>query len=161
IAVFANEAPTGPLLLCAAILAVPLVWRTQASLELLAEPTAEHTPGRLWITVGLMCLPLGGLLYALLAPHDVATAAGQCYAESHVGSSLVGPALYYRSPEAVPGLDFESHYGIGHAYAFSLVTGSHGFEKTMERYVLFVLVVSVAYFLSAFLVLTDWLRSPW
>jgi hypothetical protein len=104
---------------------------------------------------------LVGLLHAVYAPADLAGAAGECVTELHVASYLVGPAQYFRAPEVVPGLDFESHYGIGHAYGFSLVMGSDGLQSVMERFVLFVLVVTLAYFLSAYLVLTDWLRNPW
>ena len=60
-----------------------------------------------------------------------------------------------------PGLDFESHYGIGHAYVFSYLIGDGGLQQTLETYVLFVLTVVILYFLSAFLVLTDWLQNPW
>jgi hypothetical protein len=87
--------------------------------------------------------------------------ASECNTELHVASYLVGPALYYRAPDVVPGLDFESHYGIGHAHAFSLVMGSAGLEKALQRYVVFILVVSILYFLSAMLVLTDWLQNAW
>jgi hypothetical protein len=116
---------------------------------------------RLWLTAALLCVPLTALLYGLLGPHDVPTVASECNTELHVASYLVGPALYYRAPGVVPGLDFESHYGIGHAHAFSLVMGSAGLEKALQRYVLFVLVVSVLYFVSAMLVLTDWLQNAW
>ena len=78
-----------------------------------------------------------------------------------MASYIVGPAQYYRAPGVVPGLDFESHYGIGHAYAFSFLIGDGGLQQTLETYVLFVLAVVILYFLSAFLVLTDWLNSPW
>jgi hypothetical protein len=97
----------------------------------------------------------------VFAPHDLASAASECSAEAHVGSYLVGPPQYYRAPGVVPGLDFESHYGIGHALAFSRVMGNGGLQSVLQRYILFVLLISVAYFLSAHLVLTDWLRSPW
>ena len=36
-----------------------------------------------------------------------------------------------------------------------------GLEKALQRYVVFVLAVSVLYFVSAMLVLTDWLRNAW
>ncbi|MCE9561366.1 MAG: hypothetical protein K8U57_04870 [Planctomycetes bacterium] len=155
-------------LLCAGLLAIPLltcIGRTRkvneevVTLQSLADTSSSSK--RMWIHTGVLCLPLTALLYGLLAPHDLPTAAGECYTESHVASYLVGPALYYRAPNAVPGLDFESHYGIGHAYTFSLVMGSHGFERTMERYIAFVVVVTMLYLLSGFLVLTDWLRNPW
>ena len=65
------------------------------------------------------------------------------------------------APGVVPGLDFESHYGVGHAYTFSLVMGNRGLEKTLERFVLFVMVACILFYLSAFLVLTDWLQNIW
>jgi hypothetical protein len=121
---------------------------------------ASASPSRrLWLAAGMLCLPLSALLYGVIGPHDVPTVASECNKELHVASYIVGPAMYYRAPGIIPGLDFESHYGIGHAYAFSFVMGSGGLEKTLERYVLFVLVVCILYYLSAFLVLADWLRS--
>jgi hypothetical protein len=162
--VFSTAPDVLRLLLCGGVLSVPLAWRVASGgADIPAPPACQTSPSpkRMWSTAGALCVPLAALLCGLLAPHDLAAAAGEFYTESHVGSYIVGPALYYRDPTAVPGLDFESHYGIGHAYTFSLVMGGHGFEKTMQRYVLFVLVVTVAYLLSAFLVLTDWLRSPW
>ena len=85
--------------------------------------------------------------------------ASECNCEPHVASYIVAPALYFRAPGVVPGLDFESHYGVGHAYVFSLVMGRGGLQETLERYVLFVLIVCILYYLCAFLVLTDWFRS--
>ncbi|MFO0822110.1 MAG: hypothetical protein U0792_03155 [Gemmataceae bacterium] len=151
------------LMLCAAFLTVPLLasrlrFPREAQQPITDTPTS---PMRLWLTAGILALPLTALLYGVLSPHDVATVAGDCYDESHVASYLIGPSLYYRAPDAVPGLDFESHYGIGHAYTFSLVMGHHGFERTMQRYVLFVGIVAGLYLLSAFVVLTDWLQNPW
>ena len=115
----------------------------------------------MWLMTSFLCLPLIALLYGFLGPHDVPTVASECNTELHVASYIVGPALYYRAPGVVPGLDFESHYGIGHAYTFSLVMGSHGLQHTLERYVVFLLVVTILFYLSALFVLTDWLRSPW
>jgi len=168
------SANTEPLqfLICSVLLSIPAVarvWRTRSSNCPVAnnsegiapEAKPEHTSSKIWIIAGLLCLPLTGLLYGLLAPHDLAAAAGEYYDESHVASFLIGPALYYRAPDAVPGLDFESHYGIGHAYTFSRVMGNHGLERTVQRYVTFVMVVTIFYLLTAFLVLTDWLRNPW
>ncbi|WP_439621596.1 hypothetical protein [Gemmata sp.] len=169
--VFTTAPDVVRLLMCAGVLTLPLAWRVLGErgaspprVPGVASPRcadAPRSPKRMWATAGVLCVPLAALLYGLLAPHDLAAAAGEFYTESHVGSYIVGPALYYRDPTAVPGLDFESHYGIGHACTFSLVAGTHGLEKTMQRYVLFVLVVTLLYLLSGFLVLTDWLRSPW
>ncbi len=167
--VFSVSANVLRLLLCMGLLSLPLLalmWRTRSLSDgvlLQNQPIAETPPSskKMWIIAGVLCLPMTGLLYGLLAPYDLASAAGEFYEESHVASYLIGPALYYRAPDAVPGLDFESHYGIGHAYTFSFVMGNHGFERTMQRYVVFVLVVTSLYLLSGFLVLTDWLRNPW
>ena len=101
------------------------------------------------------------MLYAALAPYDAPTLASTCYPESHVGSYLVGPAI----PPAVaghrPGLDFESHYGIGHAHTFSPSWAGGGLERTLQRYVLFVFAVTALYFRRTHLVLTDWFGNPW
>ncbi len=163
--VFTTEFDTGRLFICAAILAIPLLWRNSVGTEqgatLRTIPMPEAMPRRAWLVSGLLCVPLTAVLYGLLAPYDIPTTAAECYAESHVGSYLIAPALYYHAPHAVPGLDFESHYGIGHAYTFSHVMGSKGFERALNRYVLFVLIVTILYFMSALLVLSDWLRNPW
>ncbi|WP_439621597.1 hypothetical protein [Gemmata sp.] len=123
-------------------------------------PSPARGEGKKWLTAAALCVPLAALLYGALAPADLAQTAWECNVESHVASYLVAPAQYYRAPDAVPGLDFESHYGIGHAWAFSRVMGSDGLQSVLERYVLFVLFVSIAYFISAHLVLTDWLGNP-
>jgi len=157
--VFAGKLVLGKMLTCAGILTIPLL-RKPARLTPL--PVSEvAASGRIWLTAALLCLPLAALLSGVFAPADLAATAWECNVESHVASYLVGPAQYFRAPEAIPGLDFESHYGIGHAYAFSCVMGSNGYQSVLERFVLFVLVVSIAYFLTAQLVLTDWLRNPW
>jgi hypothetical protein len=167
-AVFAAEFAVGRLLACAGVLAVPVVLsrvapagmpvRTPGAPAFLPVPRKDRT---MWLTAGLLCVPLAALLYGLLGPHDVPTVASECNTELHVASYLVGPALYYRAPDVVPGLDFESHYGIGHAHAFSRVMGDAGLEKALQRYVVFILAVSILYFVSALLVLTDWLQSAW
>jgi hypothetical protein len=162
--VFKGHTNLDRFLATAAILSLPLLRRSSRPLSDLDESPppvdeAARCRRRMWRTAGLLCMPLAGLLYGVLGPHDVATVASECNSELHVASYIVGPALYYRAPGVVPGLDFESHYGIGHAYSFSFIMGSGGLEKTLQRYVLFVLIVCILYYLSAFLVLTDWLRS--
>jgi hypothetical protein len=179
--VFAAESSIERLLACAGVLAVPAfgsfsAWRGRDACTTPTHPRAAETaaphglvtvadspgsPETMWRTAWLLCLPLALLLVGLLGPYHVPTVASECNTELHVASYLLGPSLYYRAPGTVPGLDFESHYGIGHAYAFSFVVGGGGLQKTLERYVVFLLVVSVLYFLSAMLVFTDWLRSPW
>src|SRR5262249_20697689 len=152
--VFAGKFVTGRLFTAGAILLAPLVHRLFARVrsESDTEPPQSANdptlpiPRQTWAVAGGLCLPLAALVAGVLAPADLAAAASECYAESHVGSYLVGPALYYRSPGAVPGLDFESHYGIGHAYAFSLVMGDGGLPSVLERFILFVLIVTVLYF---------------
>jgi len=147
----------------AAILSLPLLRRyfrpDTSAMESPAIPEVDHSSRRMWLMAGVVCLPLTALLYGVTGPHDVATVASECNKELHVASYIVGPAMYYRAPGIVPGLDFESHYGIGHAYSFSFFMGKGGLENTLQRYVLFVLVVCILYYLSAFLVLTDWLRN--
>ncbi|HVL15257.1 MAG TPA: hypothetical protein VM529_21985, partial [Gemmata sp.] len=166
--VFLGKLVTGRLWTCAGILAVPLAswpWRRRAATGATCESPSPHdhprTDRKLWLTAGVLCVPLAGLLYGLLGPHHVPTVASECNTELHVASYLVGPALYYRAPGLAPGLDFESHYGIGHAHAFALVAGDGGLQGVLERYVIFVFAVTAVYFLSAMLVLTDWLRSAW
>lgn len=167
--VFHAHPSLGRLLGVAAVLAVPLIWRflrARAVGPTTSDPpdeTAQNRPAPriVWTTAALLSLPLAASLYGLLAPYDVPTTAAECNDELHVASYIVGPALYYRAPGLVPGLDFESHYGIGHARAFALVMGDGGLQLTLERYVVFLLVVVLLYYLSAFFVLTDWLRNPW
>ncbi|MBA4189948.1 MAG: hypothetical protein C0467_18340 [Planctomycetaceae bacterium] len=164
--VFMGKLLFGRMFTCAWILAVPLLsllWRGRSSSQTNAAPV-DGAPGLsklTWFTSGLLCVPLAVVLYGVFAPADIAATAWECNVEAHVASYLVAPAQYYRALEVVPGLDFESHYGIGHAYAFSLVMGSNGYHSVLERFVLFVLVVTIAYFLSAQLVLTDWFGNPW
>ena len=162
--VFKGQTNLERFLAAAAILALPLLRRVphQAPSDLLPPQLPAVTPmpaKRMWISAGLVCLPLTLLLYGTIGPHHVATVASECNKELHVASYIVGPALYYRAPGVVPGLDFESHYGVGHAYTFSLVMGNRGLEKTLERFVLFVMVACILFYLSAFLVLTDWLQN--
>ncbi|MCE9561365.1 MAG: hypothetical protein K8U57_04865 [Planctomycetes bacterium] len=189
--VFAGKLVLGKMLTCVGILTIPLLTRRPRSPSFVLSPSplgggvgegsskepnpptpfpkkeggagiADGSPSaRMWPSAITLCLPLAALLYGVFAPADLAATAWECNVESHVASYLVGPAQYYRAPEVVPGLDFESHYGIGHAYAFSCVMGSGGYQSVLERFVLFVLIVSIAYVLTAQLVLTDWLQNPW
>lgn len=162
--VFKGETNLDRFLAIAAILSLPLFRRAPrpAPTDEPLSPVVDATPPssrRMWIAAGIVSFPLTLLLYGVVGPHHLATVAGECNNELHVASYIVGPALYYRAPGVVPGLDFESHYGVGHAYVFSFVMGSGGLEKTLERFVLFVLVACILFYLSAFWVLTDWLRS--
>ncbi len=165
--VFAGKMVLGRMLTCAAILSVPMLRRTRSVSDGVGlanqHPVADSpgSPKPTWLTSGLLCVPLAVVLYGVFAPANLAATAWECNVESHVASYLVGPAQYYRAADAVPGLDFESHYGIGHAYTFSRIMGSDGYQSVLERFVLFVLIVSIAYFLSAQLVLADWLGNPW
>jgi hypothetical protein len=166
--VFSANPSIERLLACAGILALPLMrlsWQTQSEGDEASGAPASvppaASPRTLWFTAAILCLPLTALLYGLLGPHHVPTVASECNTELHVASYILGPALYYRAPEAVPGLDFESHYGIGHAYAFSHVMGDRGLQRALERFVLFMLALTTLYYLSALFVLTDWLQNPW
>ncbi len=173
--VFHGKLATGRTITATAFLLVPLLGMIFQRLMMSYRdphvgPATESVPAPLaiqmnarkqWLTAALLCVPLAGVLYGVFAPCDLAATAWECNVESHVGSYLIGPAQYYRSQGVIPGLDFESHYGIGHAYAFSLVMGDDGLRCVLERFVQFVLVISIAYFISAYLVLTDWLGNPW
>jgi hypothetical protein len=163
--VFVGKFVTIRLLDCAAILAVPLLLRTRNTAVALPRMAACETqlesPRPSWFAAGVLSLLLSAILYGTLAPHDVGSVASECNTELHVASYIIGPALYYHAPGIVPALDFESHYGIGHAYTFSLVMGSHGLQTALERYVVFLLAVTILFYLSALWVLTDWLRNSW
>lgn len=139
------------------VLALPLVWGVGRRTP--AEPAEPAEPGYPWVGALAYGVPLAAVLVTLLWPFDLATAGSYCREQVHVASYLVGPALYYNAPGVVPGLDFESHYGAGHAYAFSCLAGG-GILRTMAAYVAFLVVVTVLYFLSAFFVLTDWFGRP-
>ena len=100
--VFKGQTNLERFLAAAAILALPLLRRVpiQAPSDLPATPRTEKTPipaKRLWISAGLVCLPLTLLLYGTIGPHHVATVASECNKELHVASYIVGPALYYRA----------------------------------------------------------------
>lgn len=161
--VFAADPSIERLLACAGVLSIGVVFRARSVHDAVISTIAEVSGSdrMIWRTAALLCVPLTLVLVGLLGPHHVPTVASECNTELHVASYLLGPSLYYKAPGVVPGLDFESHYGIGHAYAFSFAVGSGGLQKTLERYVVFLLVISVLYFLSAFLVLTDWLQNSW
>lgn len=153
------------LLLAVVVLLIPFIFRiTQPADAELADdrPAMSRTrQSRMWITSGALSLLLGLILIGLVGPYHIPTVASECNTELHVASYVVGPSLYYRAPGVVPGLDFESHYGIGHAYAFSFAVGSGGLQRTLERYVVYLLIITVLYFISAQLVLTDWVQNPW
>jgi hypothetical protein len=163
--IFAGHFDGKRFLLAAVALHLPLWLRSRYSnQETRAVPYHTQRSGnttRMWALSALLSALFGLALVGIIGPYDIPTVASECNTELHVASYLIGPSLYYRAPGVVPGLDFESHYGIGHAYAFSYLVGSGGLQKTLERYVVFLLVISLLYFISALLVLTDWLQSAW
>ncbi len=103
-------------------------------------------------------LALLGMLAFFYGPRDVETLADRFTTDFHVSSYVIGPALYYQSPSQVPALDFESHYGIGHAYTFSFLLGP-SLHVTLCRYVWSLFAVTAFFYLSAYVVLGSLLRS--
>jgi hypothetical protein len=158
---FRDNKPVAYRLPLLAVLLPPLAWglgrRSPVPAGVPDRPVAPS--GYPWTTTVLLGLPLTGLFIAFLWPFHATIAGSYCQDQTHVASFLVGPALYYRAPGVVPGLDFESHYGIGHAYLFSFFCPD-GLIETMGAYVVYMAVVSILYFLSAYLVLVDWFRRP-
>ncbi len=68
------------------------------------------------------------------------------------------PALYYLNPELLPGVDFESHYGVGHAYVFSFFLGD-SLHATLRNYVFFAFLTLMCFYISAYLILSNMMRS--
>jgi hypothetical protein len=98
-------------------------------------------------------------LVFLLVPRDVPAYADTLAGETHLASYCFGPALALRDPAKVPGLDFESHYGVGHVYCFSFLGGTD-YHAMLCHYVWFVIAVLMVYFLGMYGMLLDCLRSP-
>jgi hypothetical protein len=119
-----------------------------------AVPGPSDLGGRLPLAVLLL-----GLLVVLLFPLRPGHLADTLWANIHTSSYCLAPALYYLKPGTVPGLDFESQYGIGHAYVFSFFLGS-SFRATVCAQVWFLFLVSSFYYLTAYAVLARFLGSP-
>lgn len=114
-------------------------------------------PSTPWRRTLFMATFIGLIIFFLLPwkPHKFADA---FLLESHLSSFLIGPSLSMLRAGAVPGFDFESHYGIGHAYVFSYLLGPT-MHTTLTAYLWFLFAVLLVYHLSAYVVLRDLLRS--
>lgn len=121
-----------------------------------AQPMPQTPRTRAYWT-GLVLLI--GLLVVFLLPRRVGSFADALAGEAHLASYFIGPALSLLDPDKVPGLDFESHYGVGHAYAYSFFLGAN-YHKALCGYVWFAFAVLSFYFVSAYVVMNGWLRSP-
>ena len=141
-----------------AVLAPPLGWGVRR-LRGESPMPLSRAANVSWAGTVFFGIPLFAILALVLWPAHLTTAAGSCRDQGHVAIYLVVPALYYHAPGTVPGLDFESLYGLGHAYSFSFFCGD-GLIATMAAYVAFMVVITILYFLSAYLVLTDWFGHP-
>jgi hypothetical protein len=76
--------------------------------------------------------------YLLITPHsfsDIATTLNG----PHDGSYLFIPALDFLAHPAAPGIDFESHYGIGVPWLYSFFLGNN-FEISARHAVAFMCV---------------------
>lgn len=100
---------------------------------------------------------LSGLLAIFFLPRNINATANALTTELHL-TNFFGPVLCLRDPAKVPGLDFESLYGVGHAYCYSFFFG-HSHHAALRSYVWFMFAVIAFYNLSAYVVLSQWLRS--
>jgi hypothetical protein len=80
--------------------------------------------------------------------------------DPHVGSYLIVPALGYLSPVAVPGVDFESHYGLGLPFLFSWFLGN-SFEETSYRAAIFLWSLTIAFYASLYLMARTMVEEIW
>lgn len=88
------------------------------------------------------------LVAASLAPASFSSLA-TTLTDPHVGSWLMVPAINSLSPQAITAVDFESHYGLGHALLFSKLVGN-SFEQTTYRAAFYLWALCVAFYASVF-----------
>ncbi|MBE9116862.1 hypothetical protein IQ249_13225 [Lusitaniella coriacea LEGE 07157] len=79
---------------------------------------------------------------------------------SHVASFILSPSLYYLSPGATPTIDFESHYGVGHAWLFSNFL-SNSLESSSYNLIIFFVACLFFFYATVLFILFDLLESPW
>ncbi len=164
-AIFQSTPLTIPLVL--AILALSVPWLGCASRTEWACTLATFVHQRCWKCISsirsplldrlLLAICLEGLLFFFLFPLDVGTYASHFYQLAHIASYLVGPALSYLNPQSVPALDFESHYGIGHAYTFSYFLGN-SLHCTLCHYIWFLFLTISFFYISTYFVLAAFFR---
>jgi hypothetical protein len=69
--------------------------------------------------------------------------------DPHIGSWLFAPAINSLSTSSVTAVDFESHYGLGHALLFSKFLGN-SFEQTTHRAAYYLWALCVIFYASVF-----------
>jgi hypothetical protein len=155
---------------------LPLEWLTKAACALapwLKRPTApvpapEQEPAPAGEPVGENSRPLArrlalglvllGVLIVFFRPWNINHFADAMTCEHHISLYLVGPSLSLLRPGAVPALDFESHYGLGHVYVFSYFLGDN-YHTTLSHYLSFMFFTLVFFSVSAYFVLSEFFRS--
>ncbi len=105
-----------------------------------------------------LAVVLQTLLFVFFFPYPTKDYASCLSSETHLSSYLIGPSLSFLNPQLTPGLDFESHYGVGHAYVFSFCLGP-SFLSSLCHYILFLFVILSFSYVSAFFVLSKFCGS--
>lgn len=113
------------------------------------EPTAQR-----WRLAAV----LAGLYGLFFVPISAGGFADSLATNLHVCSWAVAPALSYLDPHLTPGIDFESHYGLGHAYCFSYFLGG-SLHATLQHYLWFVLGLNLLFLGSLYFTAANFLRS--
>lgn len=118
------------------------------------EAVASGWVRRAFVTIGP--LVVFGLM---IVPSSVREVASRHVGENHhLVSYFSGPALYAYGKGLVPGKDYFTQYGIGHAYVFSFVLGQDA-RHTLEHYVVFAALVIWSFFGVSYWVLRDFFHS--
>jgi len=92
----------------------------------------------------------GVLLIALFIPVSIDHLVNGAGANLHVVSYFIGPSLYEKFANVVPGVDYHTHYSQLAGYLFKFLVADTVLD-TYRNYVWMMLVVVLLYYVSAFL----------
>ncbi len=122
-------------------------------------PASEGMPPDSWRSAWREHVFPAGILLVLLAPSSLQAVAAKIGYEMHVVSFIIGPALYSRIPDLVPGIDYFTQYSVGLPYLFSYLVAPTA-DATMLRYVALIVTAMLAYYAGAYYFLR-WLFRSW
>jgi len=158
-AILNNQPNMKWLLLVLGILILPFFWtflkRVSSQTTSTGTPVKEHwlkTQSRSAAPVFLGLVSLQMLVFFFFWPSDASNFGRHIGVNPHMGSFIFGPSLYFHADGLIPGKDFESHYGVGHAYLFYLLQPV-SFADNMTFFFQYLIFFLSFFFLTGFLVL--------
>lgn len=100
------------------------------------------------------------ILALMILPSSIAIVAARIGFDPHPVAFIVGPSLFLRGENLIPGRDFFTQYGVGQGFFFSFFVGNNA-QDTIENFTRLMATLTWVFYGISYVVLRLLLSSRW